>query len=120
MRVPVAAGALVPADAFGPLPAAPTRRVTVPVDPLHAPVGMTAGDVVDVWSTPATDAAVAAPPVLVLAGVLVAEADGATIGVGGQIAAVLEVPADDVDTIVTALRTGVIDLVEVPATGVSS
>ena len=74
LRWPVAAGDLIPRGALGFSPMVNARMVTLPVDPLHAPVNMAAGAVVDIWSTPADVAGgVTAQPVLVLASVTVAE-----------------------------------------------
>ena len=121
MLIAVPAGALIPARAVGDPSVGDVREVTVPVDPLHAPVGLTSGDRVDVWST-AKDAATtdldptAAAPVLVLPGVLVVGADREALGVGGEIPVVLEVPTAQVALLVQALRTGDIDLTSVPIT----
>ena len=91
------------------------RMVTLPVDPLHAPVNMAAGAVVDIWSTPADVAGgVTAHPVLVLPSVTVAEVAADTVGVGGEIAVVVEIPEAVADQLVGAARSGLIDLVAVP------
>lgn len=115
MVLPVAAGSLVPIAAVGGLPDAGARRVTIPIDPLHAPIDLAAGDRVDVWAT-ATDGGqtAALPPALVLAGVLVVSADRESVGVGGEIAVVIEVPESQVSTAIAAIRSGVVDLAAVP------
>ena len=117
MILPVTAGSLVPAAAVGSEPSPGARRVTFPVDPLHAPVDLAAGDRVDVWAT-LTDGGQtsAAPPVLVLPRVLVVSADRESVGVGGEIAVVVEVPESEVSTAVSAIRSGVVDLAAVPIT----
>jgi hypothetical protein len=115
MILPVSAGSLVPIAAVGSPPSTGARRVTIPVDPLHAPVDLAAGDRVDVWAT-ATDGGQTsiAPPSLVLPRALVISADRESVGVGGEIAVVIEVPEAEVSTAVAAIRSGVVDLAAVP------
>lgn len=121
MLIEVPAGALIPARAIGDPAVGDVREVTVPVDPLHAPVTLAAGDRVDVWAT-ATDAQAtgldpaSTAPTLVLPGVLVVAADREALGVGGEIPVVLQVPTAQVALLVQALRAGVIDLTAVPIT----
>lgn len=125
LRVPVAAGALIPASAIG--PARPGRRiVTVPVDSAHAPIGLATGDRVDVWSTPARDGIDPSPgaaspmtqpswaPVRVLSSVMVVEVAVDELGVGGDLPVALEVGSDDASSLVAASRAGELDLVAVP------
>lgn len=119
MRVPVAAGALVPAGATAKAEAS-TRQVTIAVDPLHAPVDLAAGDVVDVWATPTNGGQSTGAPSLVLARALVLQSSPDALGVAGQLAVVIEVPTQQVTSIVTAVRTGQVDLVEVPLEGMPS
>lgn len=116
LRWPVAAGELLPRGALGDPAREPTRRVTVPVDPLHAPVGVQAGDVVDAWVMPRSDAGLPAQarPDLVLSGALVARVTEDALGMGGEVGVVLEVPAARVPDLVAATRRGVVDLVAVP------
>ena len=121
MLIAVPQGALIPARAVGDPAVGDVREVTVPVDPLHAPVSLAPGDRVDVWSTAkeAATAVLGAPgtvPSLVLPQVLVVGADREALGVGGEIPVVLEVPTPQVPLLVRALRTGVIDLTAVPIT----
>lgn len=113
MTLPVPAGALIPAQAIGQPVASDVREVTVPVDPLHAPVTLSPGDRVDIWAS-STDGAATLPPTLVLADIPVVSADREAVGVGGEIAVVLQIPADDVGELVSAMRGGVIDLSAVP------
>lgn len=121
MLMPVPAGALIPASAVGEPDGVEVRGLTIPVDPLHAPVALTAGDRVDVWATPSDGGQLAAgPPQLVLPSMLVVNADRETVGVGGEIAVVLEVPEADVGTMVDAMRSGVIDLSTVPLAAATS
>ena len=116
LRWPVTAGELLPASAVEPRGADPTRRVTVSVDPRHAPPGVLPGDVVDVWSTARdTAAASSGPPTQVMAAVSVAAVAPEDIGLSGEIGIVLEVPAEQVGALVAAARGGVVDLVAVPA-----
>jgi len=119
LRVPVAAGDLLPRSALGSEAQGPTRTVTVGVDPLHAPVGLAAGDVVDVWSTPKADSVIGvsdAPiePILVLSDISVQQVAADSLGVGGEMAVVLTVEPDQVASVVRAGRIGAVDLVRVP------
>lgn len=119
LRVPVAAGDLLPRSAFGEASDGPRRTVTVGVDPMHAPVGLAPGDVVDVWSTPAADSMVGGDsgsiePVLVLADVSIEHVSSDSLGVGGQMAVVLSVEPEQVPEVVRAGRIGAVDLVRVP------
>ena len=91
--------------------------MTFPVDPLHAPVDLAAGDRVDVWATVTDGGSTSViPPVLVLPRVLVVSADRESLGVGGEIAVVVEVPKSQVSAAVSAIRSGVVDLAAVPIT----
>ncbi|MDO8732795.1 MAG: hypothetical protein Q7L55_09565 [Actinomycetota bacterium] len=112
MRVPVTAGALLPAAAVGAAEPTTGRLVTVPVDSLHSPVGLAPGDVVDVWAT-TDDTSNPAPPSLVLAQAHVQAVDRENIGVGGEVPVVLEVASNQAASIIAAAR-GQISLVEVP------
>jgi hypothetical protein len=117
LRWPIPAGGLVPLAALDGEPRAGAREVTVPVDPLHAPVALQQGDIVDVWSMPRPDSAAAEgrAPVLVLPSAVVASLAADAVGIGGEIAVVLEVPTEAVGAVVAATRSGVLDLVAVPA-----
>ena len=127
LQWPVAAGDLVPRAAIVVESTEPVRGVTIPVDPLHAPADLTAGDLVDVWATPATVGGVtvtdpggpAAAPTLVLSRVPVTAVSTEGVGFGGGWGVELAVPEDDVARAVAAGRTSVIDLVAVPATSVA-
>ena len=123
LRYPIQAGELIPRSALSAPDLAPSRIVTIGVDPLHAPVDLLAGDRVDVWSTPDPDSldALAVPsevesdigPRLVLESVLVQ--DVAPDSMGRELAIVVSVHPDQVQQLVGAARAGVIDLVAVPA-----
>lgn len=115
LAVPLSAGELLPVSAMTSDAAADTRLITVPVEPLHGPIALAAGQRVDVWATPqeSLDAGTVQPS-LVLAGALVASVTVDESGATGDAGVVLEVPASDVVTIVDAVRSGVIDLVAVP------
>jgi hypothetical protein len=116
----VAAGELVPLTALSASAsaAAASRFVTVPVMPGHLPADLVHGDLVDVYVT----AKVAAgdkvpPPTQVLSSVSV-DSDGGgsqSDSVGSTVAVVLAIPAAKVATIVHAVESGTIDLVQVPA-----
>ena len=115
LRLPVAAGDLVPRSALSGPSTAPVRAVTVAVEPLHAPSGLAAGDRVDLWSTATastTDPASAAR--LVLADVLVTGVAADDAGLSGASGVTLEVPQARVGDVVRAGRGAVIDLVAVP------
>jgi hypothetical protein len=115
LRLPVAAGDLVPRSALSGPSTAPVRAVTVAVEPLHAPSGLAAGDRVDLWSTATastTDPASAAR--LVLADVLVTGVAADDAGLSGGSGVTLEVPQARVGDVVRAGRGAVIDLVAVP------
>jgi hypothetical protein len=114
MRQEVAAGALVPATAVGAAVPATTRLVTVPVEPMHAPIGLAAGDIVDVWSTPEATSAAAPPnPTPVLSGIRVEQVDREADGLRGEVPVVLAVDAAQVAQVVAAAR-GTITLVLTP------
>jgi hypothetical protein len=90
------------------------RWVTVPVEPLHAPDDLAAGDRVDLWSTPRADLGAIAQPELVLPDVLVAQVFSDSRGFQGDFAVVVEVLPEESAAVLRALRTGAIDLVRVP------
>lgn len=106
------AGELVPVaiDAAKP----DVRWVTVPVEPLHAPPDLLAGERVDVWATNADDLAGVVPPRLVLPGALVSSVSSDAMGFGGEYGVVLEVDPQVAGDLLEAVRTGAIDLVRVP------
>lgn len=128
LQWPVAAGDLLPRAALGPTTPARVRGVTIPVDPLHAPADLTAGDLVDVWATPvsrgglatAGDGPEGTAPQLVLSRVPVTAVSTEGVGFGGGWGVELAVPEADVARAVAAGRASVIDLVTVPATEVVS
>jgi len=120
LRIPVAAGALIPVEALGTQPQAGMRLVTLAIDPLHAPVGLASGDVVDVWATGVDGGnGITEPPALVLAQALVMQVDAENLGIGGEIAVVIEVPESDAPELVAASRSRVLDLVAVPLAATS-
>jgi hypothetical protein len=110
---PVGAGEFIPREAISSRPPVDSRVVTVSVDPLHVTIGLNAGDQVDVWSS-SQDAGTVLAPTLVLQGLTVREVASDVVGTGGEIGVVLLVPVGQVADLVTAIRTGVIDLVKVP------
>ena len=109
------AGQLLPVDAVTDQPPADVRLVTVAVEPLHGPSDLAPGDRVDVWTTPqpGIDGG-AGLPTLALERVLVTSVSYDETGVSGDLGVVLEVPADRINVLVAALRSGAIDLVRVP------
>lgn len=119
LRWPVAAGSLVPRAALDDLGHADVRRVTLPIDPLHAPVDLAPGALVDVWWTAgdgtgaADSSAVGLGPALVRPAALVADLTADALGLGGEIAVVLEVPSSEIAPLVRAARSGRLDLVAV-------
>lgn len=119
LQVPIAEGELIPRSALAAPESEPTRKVTVGVDPMHAPVGLLPGDVVDIWSTPKPDTGLGGgtgspDPFLVLSGVSVDHVAEDSLGLSGQFAVVLQVRPDDVLEVVKAARMGSVDLVTVP------
>jgi len=110
---PVAAGELLPSAALGAPHAEQMRVITLPVEPLHAPVDLIAGDRVDIWATP-TESSTPGPSALVQASALVAQVAADSVGVGGEIGVSVEIPADRAEALISAVRGGVIDLVTVP------
>ena len=111
---PIGAGEFIPVEAISALPPEDSRIVTVSVDPLHVPIGLNAGDQVDVWSS-SQDTQSLTPPILVLSGLTVRHVASDVVGTGGEIGVVLLVPVAQVPDLVQAIRTGVIDLVKIPA-----
>ncbi len=109
----VGAGELVAVSAIG-VGRADMRLVTIPVEPIHAPADLAHGDIVDVYVSPRDAASSGGTSRLALPDVVVSqvapEADSAT----GEIAVVLEVAAAQANAVVTASRSGVLDLVRVP------
>lgn len=133
LQWPVAAGDLLPRAALRATDTTVVRGVTIPVDPLHAPAGLSAGDLVDVWATPTRlggpgwmesgsdqGADPGSSPSRVLARVLVTSVSTEGVGFGGGWGVELAVPEEDVARAVAAGRGSVIDLVTVPATEVST
>lgn len=127
---PVSAGDLLPVAAIstGAAPADDRREVTVPVATFHYPVGLTRGQLVDVYVTPdasqaadpSTSSATASAesPELLIAAALVVTVEDSGSGFGGpssSVGVVLSVPADQVAALVGGLRRGPVDLVQVPS-----
>lgn len=90
------------------------RLTTIPVEPVHAPTDLVHGDRVDVYSSPRDSATAGGTSRLVLTNALVAEVSTDVDTARGELAVVLDVQADQAAAIVTAARTGVLDLVRVP------
>ena len=109
---PVLAGEFIPVPV--PAGALDVRWVTLPVEPLHGPGDLAPGDRVDVWSTSDADLTALPSPKLVLAGVLVTDIAADSMGIGGEYGVTVQVPPSDAATLVTAVRSGGIDLVRAP------
>ncbi len=110
---PVAAGELLPSAALGSADRAVMRVVTLPVEPLHSPVGLIPGDRVDIWATP-SESSMPGISQLVEKSVSVAAIATDSMGVGGEIGVAVQIPEDRADALITAVRGGSIDLVSVP------
>jgi len=109
VRWPISAGELIPLSSLAPLVPSNGRLVTVPVDQVHMPVDLAAGDRVDVWAT--SESGVAMP---IAQSILVEQVSRDTVGMGGKVAVVIRLAHDGVASVVTAVRSGDIDLVSVP------
>jgi len=114
MKLPVASGGLLPRNAVGaPVPAT-SRLVTIPVDPLRVPVGLAAGDVVDVWASEAkSNDGAPLLPTLVLSNIRVADVNHEASGMGGELPVVLDIAESQTAQLLGATR-GEISLVLVP------
>jgi len=110
---PLLAGEVLPA-AVEAVPA-DARWVTVPVEPLHAPVDLASGERVDVWATGSTGLGAVPLPELVLESALVSTVAVDDVGLGGEYGVVLQVDPRDAGALLAAVRSGGIDLVRVPA-----
>ena len=110
---PLLAGEILPTPAD--VTPGDARWVTVPVEPLHAPVDLAPGERVDVWATEGADLGVVPVPELVLESVLVSEVAVDGVGLGGEYGVVLEIDPADAADLLAAARSGGIDLVRVPA-----
>ena len=130
---PIARGELLPRQALArPGDDVDLRLVTVPVLPGHYPPELAKGQQVDVWSTPDPNALAAGAPApadspqdpglsaasrLVLPGLTVEYLPSQGGGLGGatpERSVVLVVPPDDVESLLSAMASGRLDLVRVP------
>ncbi|HWC34922.1 MAG TPA: hypothetical protein VG650_08845 [Mycobacteriales bacterium] len=120
----VAAGELLPLGALTgtPTTVAAERLVTIPVASGHAPLGLSRGDVVDLYVTDKTPTvSKAARPRLVIGGVPVADASSSgALSSSATISVVIDVPAVSVGDVVRAIETGTLDLVRVPGADVAA
>ena len=115
LRWPVGAGELVPVAAVVAGVDVDARAVTVPVEPNHAPDTLAAGDLVDLWTTPARGSAdEGAASRLVLAGAPVVAVAQSSAGFTGALGVTLRVPAEQVGQVVRAVRGSDVDLIAVP------
>jgi hypothetical protein len=115
---PLLTGELVPLP--GESVTTDARWVTVPIEPLHAPVDLSPGERVDVWSTEDADLGAVSRPRLVLEGALVTDVAVDGVGLGGEYGVVLRVAPGEASALLTAVRSGGTDLVRVPALTVTS
>ncbi|MDD2818088.1 MAG: hypothetical protein PHN51_04755 [Candidatus Nanopelagicales bacterium] len=114
MKLPVADGGFLPRNAVGAAVPSNSRLVTIPVDPMRVPVGLAAGDVVDVWaSAPKVNEASSSIPTQVLSNVLVADVDREASGMGGELPVVLDIADSQAAQLIGATRAD-ISLVLVP------
>lgn len=104
----VVAGELLPKSAFAPS-VAPFDEVSIPVERMHAVSDLARGERVDVWWSDTPDQGQPVHTRRVLQHVRVAAVSDSEMA--GAVAVVLAVAADDVAELVTALRSGRIDLV---------
>jgi hypothetical protein len=110
---PLLAGEVLPVPSES--AALDVRWVTVPVEPLRAPVDLAPGERVDVWATQGADLGAVPIPELVLENVLVSQVAVDGVGLGGEYGVVLEIAPRDTSAVLAAARSGAIDLVRVPA-----
>lgn len=110
---PMGADELVPVGAIG-TGRADTRLITVPVEPIHAPTDLAHGDLVDVYVSPRDAGTAGGASRLALAAVTIADVAPDIDSMTGELAVVLEVGADQAGDVVSASRSGVLDLVRVP------
>jgi Flp pilus assembly protein CpaB len=120
----IGSGELVPLNAIARETSETTERlVSVPVEPNHFPSGLARGQRVDVYVVRGAlpdSFAVDGSPEVVLQDVAVADVGGGDRGFGaavGTVGVVLAVPAEDVDEVVAAVASGVIQLVLIPSSG---
>ena len=95
------------------------RWVTVPVEPLHAPADLAPGDRVDVYATEGADLGEPSAPKLVLPAALVTSVSSDAVGFSGEYGVVLEVAPESAGDVLSAVRSGAVDLVRVPVGGVT-
>lgn len=110
----VAGGELMPRTALGDDNGG-GRLVTLAVEPLHGPISLQRGDRVDVYVSPRDSVGAGSEGAsrLVLSRALVFDAAEETRATG-EAAVVLQVDPNAVHSLVSASRSGVIDLVQVP------
>jgi Flp pilus assembly protein CpaB len=114
MKLPVVSCGLLPRNAVGAAVPSTSRLVTIPVDPLRVPVGLAAGDVVDVWAS-APKANDGAPPIptQVLTNIRVADVDREASAMSGALPVVLDIAQSQTAQLIGATRAD-ISLVLVP------
>jgi hypothetical protein len=110
LLIPIRRGTLIPRDALdSEVLDLSLRFVTVAVEPASAPPQISAGHLVDVWSTGEDGEAT-----LVLDAMVVHDVAGEPGGVRTGIHVVLQVASAEVAPLLAAMRGGAIDLVAVP------
>lgn len=106
----IPSGALIPRQAVqSEGVGGPQRFITLAVEATRVPHQLTPGQRVDVWSSDADGI-----PILALPDVLVAHVTTDSGGLRGNVTVVVDVSPDEVGAILTASRSGVIDLIGIP------
>jgi hypothetical protein len=110
------AGDLVSVQAVSSSFASDSRVVSIPISAGHLP-SIAHGGKVDIWMTPSVDGvALPGPSALIIAGAVVDTVPD-YIDVGMDTSVTVMVSTDQVQTLVQAMRDGVIDLVAIPNSG---
>jgi hypothetical protein len=110
------AGDLVSIQAVSSSFASDSRVVSIPISAGHLP-SIAHGGKVDIWMTPSVDGvALPGPSALIIAGAVVDTVPD-YVDVGMDTSVTVMVSADQVQTLVQAMRDGVIDLVAIPNSG---
>ena len=114
VRWPISAGELLPRGVLSNSAPTPKRGVTLALDPGRTPVGLLAGDLVDVWVTSDSPETLGgrSTSVRVLEKATVTAVEASSFG--GGLSVELAVPLEQVNDVIEAMRTGAIDMVTVP------
>lgn len=112
LQRPVFAGELLPVPAES--LASDARWVTVPVEPMHAPPDLAAGESVEVWATATADLGATSPPRRILDSALVSSVAADAVDFGGDYGVIVQVAPGSVSALLGAIRSGSVDLVRIP------